>query len=116
LLHIRYASTNTLYDCIRTAFSIDLDAGKTSHRFAFAGHRQPLYHSTATLRGPFGNVWKQTDRAWSPNVLDHDLVPRLQPSVALEVGCSESMVRLRRDAELWLTGGQVLFTLSFLLI
>ena len=52
LLHIRYASTNTLYECIRTAFSIDLDAGKISHHFAFAGHRQPLYHSAATLRGP----------------------------------------------------------------
>ena len=40
---------------------------------------------------------EDTTVLWSPNVLDHDLVPPLQPSVALEVGCSESMVRQLSD-------------------
>lgn len=59
----------------------------------------------AVLRGSYGDVYKEADGAYSPRFLDNP-VASLPPRVVLEVGYSESMAGLRRDAELWLTGGE----------
>ena len=68
--------------------------------------KQLLFYAntTVTLRGSSGKVCKQADNAYSPRFLDGG-VPSFPPRV-FEGGCSESMVRLKRDAEIWLTRGQ----------